>query len=141
MIERELGPPRRYSRHICMVGSKVVLVETHARLESARGEMLDRAKQTAERERWRRAPWQSRITTTLRAVINVAALEAYATTPDANRVPVNKHGKPYDGTGRQLIERLLARVDRPTPGSTFGTVDIVLVLHASVTLRVARRCL
>jgi hypothetical protein len=96
----------------------------HTRLEQARGEMLDMAKQAAERERWRRAPWQTRITTTLRTVVNVAALEAYASTPDADRIPMNKHGKPYDGTGRQLIERLLARVERPTPDSTFGAVEV-----------------
>ena len=94
------------------------------RLELARDAMLDPQQQLEERQRWRTEGWTRWVTTHLRCAINVAGLEAYASTPAANVIPVNKHGKPYGGTGKQLIEWLLQRVERLTPHDEWGTVEV-----------------
>ena len=94
------------------------------RLEHARDSMMHAPTQRAERARWNRREWQDRITHTLRVAVDVAALQAYAATAQADNVPVNKHGQPYWATERVMIERLLRHVHHPTPTARFGTMVI-----------------
>ena len=68
--------------------------EAHRRLERARDDMLDPEKQREVREEWKREGWTRHVTSTLRCAIDASALEAYAARPEANVVPVDKHGVP-----------------------------------------------
>ena len=70
--------------------------------------MLDPMRQAQLRARWRKDGWTAHVTNTLHCAVHVKALREWIATPEANTVPVNKHGKQYNGTGRQLVERLLS---------------------------------
>ena len=94
------------------------------RLRHARDEMIDPAKQAEVRRRWREEGWTRWVTTTLRCAVDVAALETYAATPQANRVPLNKHGQRYRASEKDMIRVLLTRVERSTPDARIGSVVV-----------------
>ena len=97
--------------------------EAHRRLERARDDMLDPEKQREVREEWKREGWTRHVTSTLRCAIDANALEAYAERPEANVVPVDKHGVPYRGTEREMIQKLLGRASRQA-GARWATVVV-----------------
>ena len=97
--------------------------EAHRRLERARDDMLDPEKQREVREEWKREGWTRHVTSTLRCAIDASALEAYAARPEANVVPVDKHGVPYRGTEREMIQKLLGKACRRA-GARWATVVV-----------------
>ena len=68
--------------------------------------------------------WQPHVTSELRCVVDVAALQAYAQTVQAESVPVNKHGVSYGSSERQLIRSFLRHVDVAVGDTRFGTVHV-----------------
>ena len=94
------------------------------RLRHARDEMLDPERQQQVRDEWERSGWRSHVTTTLRCVVHTGALRAYAATPQATRVPINKHGVSYGASERMLIGDLLARVQLPAADAQLGTIEV-----------------
>ena len=92
-------------------------------IDIARDDMLNPEKQREVREEWKREGWTRHVTSTLRCAIDANALEAYAERPEANVVPVDKHGVPYRGTEREMIQKLLGRASRRA-GARWATVVV-----------------
>ena len=85
--------------------------EAKAKITRARITMQDMKKQKKERDKWKEEGWKTRITKTLRCVIEVEGLKKYAATAEAAAIPVNKHGVPYGASGKEIIEKFLQKVN------------------------------
>ena len=106
--------------------------EALTRLAMAKQILQDPSEMARERDTWKKQGWRAHITNTIRCPINIGGLRDYLqTSPDADTVPVNKHGIPYGGTNRQIIESYIKHVCMPTPDAQFGTVTI-RYWHASL---------
>jgi len=84
--------------------------EAERRITEAATRLTDEREQTAALRRFHAS--EQAETSVHTCPIDVAALRAFALTAAADERPVDKHGKPYDGTYRQLVTWFLAKVER-----------------------------